>query len=82
VTEKWRVLKEYPEAEKLLQTMDSDPRVEQVRARMPEVYRELSPHRWLVTALERLPILAARVPRRNGAERGVPHKRPRPIPPR
>ena len=60
MTEKWRVLKEYPEAEKVLREMDSDPRVEQVRARMPEVYRELSPHRWLVTALERLPILAAR----------------------
>ncbi|MFP3138056.1 MAG: hypothetical protein RXS42_07545 [Nitrososphaeria archaeon] len=60
MTERWRVLREYPEAEKLLQTMDSDPRVTALRAKMPEVYRELSPHRWMVAALERLPILAVR----------------------
>ena len=60
MTERWRVLREYPEAEKLLQTMDSDPRVAALRARMPEVYRELSPHRWLLAALERLPIFAVR----------------------
>jgi hypothetical protein len=60
LTERWRVLREHPEAEKLLQTMDSDPRVAALRAKMPEVYRELSPHRWLVTALERLPILVVR----------------------
>jgi len=60
VTERWRVLREYPEAEKLLQTMDSDPRVAALRAKMPEVYRELAPHRWLVAALERLPILVVR----------------------
>ena|GEM_PF-4909467 len=60
MTEKWRVLKEYPEAEKVLREMDSDPRVAALRARMPEVYRELSPHRWLVAALERLPVLAVR----------------------
>ncbi|MFP3209376.1 MAG: hypothetical protein RXQ62_07230 [Nitrososphaeria archaeon] len=67
MTERWRVLREYPEAEKLLQTMDSDPRVAALRTRIPEVYRELSPHRWLVTALERLPILAAReIPSKRG----------------
>jgi len=60
MTERWRVLRDYPEAEKLLQTMDSDPRVAALRARMPEVYRELSPHRWLVAALERLPVFAVR----------------------
>jgi len=60
VTEKWRMLAEYPEAPEILRVMDSDPRVESLRARMPEVYRELAPHRWLVAALERLPILAVR----------------------
>ncbi|MFP3264098.1 MAG: hypothetical protein RXQ62_06735, partial [Nitrososphaeria archaeon] len=72
MTERWRVLREYPEAEKLLQRMDSDPRVAALRARMPEVYRELSPHRWLVTALERLPILAAReIPSKRGEGAGA-----------
>jgi len=60
LTERWRALREYPEAERILQTMDSDPRVAALRARMPEVYRELAPHRWLVAALERLPILVVR----------------------
>jgi len=60
VTAKWRVLREYPEAERILREMDSDPRVAALRARMPEVYRELAPHRWMVAALERLPILAVR----------------------
>jgi len=72
VTERWRVLREYPEAEKLLQTMDSDPRVAALRAKMPEVYRELAPHRWLVAALERLPILAAReIPSKRGEGAGA-----------
>ncbi|MFP3138068.1 MAG: hypothetical protein RXS42_07605 [Nitrososphaeria archaeon] len=67
MTERWRVLREYPEAEKVLREMDRDPRVAALRARMPEVYRELSPHRWLVTALERLPILVAReIPSKRG----------------
>ena len=60
MTAKWRMFMEDPEAQKALRETDRDPRVEQVRARMPEVYRELAPHRWMVAALERLPILAAR----------------------
>jgi len=67
VTERWRRLAEDPEAQRALRETDSDPRVETLRARMPEVYRELAPHRWMVAALERLPILAAReVPSKRG----------------
>ncbi|MFP3138295.1 MAG: hypothetical protein RXS42_08810 [Nitrososphaeria archaeon] len=67
MTEKWRMLAEDPEAQRALQETDRDPRVATLRARMPEVYRELAPHRWLVTALERLPILAAReIPSKRG----------------
>ena len=67
MTEKWRRLAEDPEAPAILREMDRDPRVESLRAKMPEVYRELAPHRWMVAALERLPILAARdIPSKRG----------------
>jgi len=67
VTERWRRLAEDPEALRALRETDRDPRVESLRARMPEVYRVLAPHHWLVAALERLPILAAReIPSKRG----------------